>query len=121
MMTRAALIRSYSPEQPVQPGDADVVDPLDLVAEHVRGDAGLLGDGDVRGSGRQDHDPAFPGRGGMLLEENGPGRGVVVHLGKGFFHFPVGRFAHPRDQEVPPFFTISRAILRICASVLPRP
>ena len=52
-------------EQAVQPGHADVVDPLDVVAHQLGGDGGLLGHRQVGGAGADKADAASAPRRGV--------------------------------------------------------
>jgi len=65
-------------EQTVEPGDADVVQPIDVVAHHLGGDRGFFGHGYVRSSCRGDqYDTMPPGRIDTPL--NDPG--LIVEAG----------------------------------------
>ena len=64
-------------EQPVEPGDADVVDRDGLLAHRLRRDARLLGDGHVGGPGGDDGHPAPPRRRRRARDRDGPRAGVV--------------------------------------------
>ena len=62
MMTRAVSRRGAFGEEPVNAGDADVVQPVDVVAHHLRGDRRFLCHGYVRSSRRCYHNHALPTR-----------------------------------------------------------
>ena len=51
-------------EQAVQPGDPDVVEPIDVVAHDLGGDRRFFGDRQVGGARRGDEDRAASARGG---------------------------------------------------------
>ena len=65
--------------QPVQPGHAHIVDPLDLVAQRLGGQRGLLGHGDVAGPAGGHHDFAQPVRLGKIAHDPHPGVGMVIN------------------------------------------
>ena len=58
MMTRAAIEAVVFAEQPVEAGDADVVQPIDRVAHDLGGDGRFLGDRQVGRAGGGDQDRA---------------------------------------------------------------
>ena len=62
MMTRAASRRVAPAEQPMDAGDADVVQALDVVAHQLGRVRGFLGDRQVRGAGGHHENAALPGR-----------------------------------------------------------
>ena len=68
MMTRAAARRRALAEQAVESGDADVVQPLDVVAHQLGRARRLLGDRQVGGAGGGDDDRALARRDVLLAQ-----------------------------------------------------
>ena len=76
MMTRAAAEARSLAEQAMQAGDADVVQPCDLVAHELGRARRFFGDRQVRRAGGGDDDRAFAGGDVLLAEADDGGIGV---------------------------------------------
>ena len=86
-------------EQAVEPGDADVVQPRDLVAHQFRRARRFLGDRQVGGAGRGDDDRALA-RGDVLLSKRDEGCiGVIRCAGHHGPHGVVAGLARARHQQ----------------------
>ena len=95
----ATSIRSADGQQPMQPGHADVVDPVDRRAVDPRGQRGLGGDGSVRRAGREDGDR--PVRGRERTERGRAGDVVDERLREGGSDRRPGHVVQPRGQDGP--------------------
>ena len=121
MTTRALAEALVLAEQPVEAGDADVVDALGRVAQDLGGDGGLLGDRDIRGPGGEDGDVPRPAAGGGLDPAEGPGRRVVDGPGDLALIRAQAAGSTRVTSRFEPCLRISRAMQAIWAGVLPRP
>ena len=79
MMTRAAEQAGVFGEQPVEAGDADVVQPIDGVAHDLGGDRRFLGDRQIGGAGGGD-ERWFPCRVAARRRRERDGAGQFVEL-----------------------------------------
>ena len=89
-------------DHPVQPGDADVVQPVHGIAHDRRRNPRFLGDGEVRGAGRGDEDRSTP-LGRRSLIQRDAARELVVARGGKRCTYAVKRFTGgPGDQQAVP-------------------
>ena len=90
-------------EEAMDPGDADVVDPLDSYAEHAQRFGALLGDRQITRSGAHERDRQLAEGGDRcLLERGDTGFGFVVELGKESAHLGGACGLEPRHEHVLP-------------------
>ena len=78
MITRAFASASAMGQQAVNARDSDVVNVLNVVAHHFRGDDSFFGDGDVAGSRRDDHDHALAVLLAITLEHDGASQWTIL-------------------------------------------
>ena len=63
-------------EEPVDAGDADVIEMLDAIAHDLRGEQGFFGDRNVAGAGGDDENLAFAGDFAIALDGDDAGEGM---------------------------------------------
>ena len=122
MITRAGVEPLALAEQAMEAGDADVVQPVDLVAHQLGGAGRLFGDRQVRRAGRRDEDRALARRDVLLRKAMMRCIGVVRRAPARRARTASNAASLARvTSSVDPRATISAAMAAIWAGVLPRP
>src|SRR5712692_4536744 len=88
------------PEEPMQPGHADIVDGLGAVAHHFRGQAGLLGDRDIAGAGREGQNQPLARARMAAPDGNRPRKRMEFRLAAQPPYGTIDAFAGARNQDV---------------------
>ena len=82
----------------MQAGDADVVQAVDVVAHHLGGDGGFLGDGYVRSSCRGDKNDTLAAR-SLHATLDDPGLFVETRIRHDFRYLVERGGVRPRDEQ----------------------